>query len=225
MDTLIDIFMKIGSMMCHQLPERTLYVSNMPLPMCARDTGIYFGVFSAFAYTFFNKRLRANKPPSLKQAVLLCLFMLPMVLDAISSYLGLRSTNNTIRLFTGALFGVSIPFLLVPAANFKVYNSNTEDIIKDWKEPFCALLIAIALCVAVLKTGLIPWIVVSSILVFSLTLLISRMVYTVFIRTGFSSKAYFNGMVVGASAIIILLLFMLSNYILHPLIDVWIEKG
>jgi len=220
MNVLAEIFMKIGSMVCHQLPSRTLYVNNMPLPVCARDTGIYIGVFSALGYIFLRRRFNADKPPSLKMAVLLCLLMLPTILDAISSYLGLRSTNNIIRLFTGVLFGVPIPLFLVPAGNFKIYKNNTNGIVKSCKELGIVLLAAIALCLMVLKTDLIPWIVISGILVLSPVFLIVRIVYTIFIHAGFAGKRYFNIIVLGASTAAILLIFILSNFVLHPLIEV-----
>ena len=34
---------KAGSLVCHQRPERSFQLSAMPLPVCARCTGIYFG--------------------------------------------------------------------------------------------------------------------------------------------------------------------------------------
>src|SRR5438552_2016659 len=33
----------IGSLVCHQLPERSFHLESVPLPVCARCTGIYAG--------------------------------------------------------------------------------------------------------------------------------------------------------------------------------------
>jgi hypothetical protein len=34
---------RIGSLICHQRPERSFYLFGVPLPVCARCTGIYAG--------------------------------------------------------------------------------------------------------------------------------------------------------------------------------------
>ena len=43
----------IGSLVCHQLPERSYHLWTAQLPVCARCTGIYFGaVLGAFGSTW-----------------------------------------------------------------------------------------------------------------------------------------------------------------------------
>ena len=54
---------------------------------------------------------------------------LPMMIDGASSYLGLRDTNNAIRLITG-FFGIFIPVFIVLIRNFDAKKNNTKPIIK-----------------------------------------------------------------------------------------------
>ena len=54
---------QIGSIVCHQRPERSFHLASLPLPVCARCTGIYAG--AAIAAVVATIRLRASGlPPS-----------------------------------------------------------------------------------------------------------------------------------------------------------------
>jgi len=65
-DILIKIYGAIGSLTCHQLPSRTIYINSIPLPLCARDTGIYIGFFISLIYIYINKRSKVDLPPDIK---------------------------------------------------------------------------------------------------------------------------------------------------------------
>jgi uncharacterized membrane protein len=130
MDILKEVFDMAGSLICHQLPERSLESGGMILPVCARDTGIYTGIFTAFIFLMLFRRMKAQKPPGIAAAVVMCVLMLPMIFDGVLSYTGLIETNNAARIFTGLLFGLPIPFLLVPAANFRLDGRNEAPVLK-----------------------------------------------------------------------------------------------
>lgn len=44
---LADTVYQIGRVVCHQIPERSFQLMMMPLPVCARCTGIYAGAAAA----------------------------------------------------------------------------------------------------------------------------------------------------------------------------------
>lgn len=217
---LAEFFMAIGSSICHQLPSRTIYINNMPLPVCARDTGIYIGVFFALIYIFLKNRFNSDRPPGIKLTFFLCILMLPMIYDGVTSYIGLRDTSNILRLYTGALFGIPMPFFIVPIANYKIYEKNSKRILMNWKEAGTVIVLTITLCTFILKTNLIPWLLLSTILTLTLVFLVGRIVYSIFIHTRLSKRKYFNTIVLGTVIVVFAFMFIMSNIVLHPLVGV-----
>jgi uncharacterized membrane protein len=211
-----EVFDLAGSLICHQLPERSLMAGNMVLPVCARDTGLYAGVLTAFAYLAITRRLDAQRPPGLAAAVAMTVLMAPMVFDGALSYAGLIDTNNTARLFTGLFFGMPIPILLAPVANFDAEGPNDRPVLKKWTEMMIVYGAGILIGVLLLH-GLIPYIIAGLIYVGGFLSLISRIVYTLIRRSGLRSKWRLRAMTVLVSALAVTALYFLSSYILQPL--------
>ncbi len=87
--------------MCHQLPYRSFVWGGIPFPVCARDVGIYMGAIAGFATLMLPAR-----PKRLGSVWLLAAALLPILLDGVSqTILGLRESNNIIRVVTGLVFG------------------------------------------------------------------------------------------------------------------------
>jgi uncharacterized membrane protein len=108
-DSLLFLYNLIGRLVCHQLPERTLWVGGHYLPVCARDTGVYLGFFLGYIL-LIRRRKDSCGPPNLWMTSLM---VLPMIIDAGTQWVGLRTSTNELRLITGLLFGVAIaPFLV-----------------------------------------------------------------------------------------------------------------
>jgi uncharacterized membrane protein len=75
----------LGSIVCHQIPDRTIMIGDKLLPVCARDTGIYIGMFVSFIFFILYKRINSNMPPKLKYAIIACLMIIPLMIDGIAS--------------------------------------------------------------------------------------------------------------------------------------------
>lgn len=106
-----------GHGFCHQLPSRTLESGGLFFSVCARDTGIYLGFFFAMLVAFLLYVKVREKPaelPPIVYLVILALFIVPMGIDGVSSYAGLRPTTNTIRYVTGFLTGTAGGSIVVP---------------------------------------------------------------------------------------------------------------
>jgi uncharacterized membrane protein len=218
MDIIKGIFDLAGSLICHQLPERSLESGGIVLPVCARDTGIYTGIFTAFLFLLLFRRMRAQRPPGIAAAAIMCTLMIPMMLDGVLSYTGLIETNNTVRIFTGLLFGLPIPFLLVPAANFRLDGRNEAPVLKTLTELVPVYCAGLLICVLLLN-GMVPYIAAGLIFVTGFLFLISRLAYTLFARKGFSAKWKLYFMTFACTVTILTAMFLLSAYVLHPLQD------
>ncbi|UCE29742.1 MAG: DUF2085 domain-containing protein [Candidatus Bathyarchaeota archaeon] len=105
---IIDFFDLVGSLVCHQIPERTLWIGGRYLPVCSRDAGAYLGLYIGY-FLLPLRRKEACGPPNLWATLLM---VIPMIVDATTQVLGLRTSTNELRLMTGLLFGVALAPML-----------------------------------------------------------------------------------------------------------------
>lgn len=98
---------------CHQLPERSFHLAGESFGVCARCTSIYFAfLIGIVAYPFF-KSLDDVRIPS---RALLVAAMLPMLIDVGLGVLDIHESSLATRVFTGAIFGLVLPFIILPVA-------------------------------------------------------------------------------------------------------------
>lgn len=206
----------LGSLICHQLPSRTLYAGGLPLPVCARDTGIYLGIFASAAFILLSGRRRSDKPPGISITIVMCILMLPMIIDGAGSYLGAYETSNTARLLTGTLFGVPVPFFLIPAANFKLTGRNEHAVLKSWVELAGVGAAAVASCLLILA-GFVPYMVLILVFVLSFLFLIVRISYTIVARSLHASSLLKYLVSMGAALCVLTALYLLSSLVLQPI--------
>lgn len=215
-DSILEFANLVGSLICHQLPSRTLSAGGVPLPVCARDMGIYLGIFVGTAFILISGRRRSDRPPGLAETIVMCMLMIPMIVDGAGSYLGAYVTNNTARLLTGALFGLPVPVFLIPAANFKVNSRNEIPVLKSFVELAGIVASVVLICLLVLA-GLVPYIILTAIFVVSFLFLIWRISYTVIVR-GFRFKSTCRNLTsAGAMLCILTALYLISTMVLQPL--------
>jgi len=114
LDAIIWFTRQVGYSVCHQMPSRCLSYGGRHLPVCARDTGIYLSFsITTVLFLFLYRGKRPDYPKRAKLAFILAMIV-PTLIDAITSYSGLRETTNLIRLTTGALFGAALAALVFP---------------------------------------------------------------------------------------------------------------
>lgn len=115
------------------------------MPLCARCTGIYLGVFVAFAFFFLKKRMAADKPFSMGQAALTSLMILPVGIDGIGSYLGIWESSQLMRVLSGSLVGAVTPGFLLLAVNFQPMEENKRPVYEKTTELLLLLAISAGL--------------------------------------------------------------------------------
>jgi uncharacterized membrane protein len=106
------------SKLCHRMPSRTLWISEIPMGLCSRCSGIYLSLFVIMILSFYKE---AFLKKYIKVALLL---LLPLILDGTFQFYGLYLSNNILRLTTGLLFGFSGGYILIYLTTPKIKQES-----------------------------------------------------------------------------------------------------
>jgi uncharacterized membrane protein len=96
----------IGGVICHQQPERSFYVGSIPLPVCARCTGIYAGGAVVAMAVLAGCHFPVH--PAARVRAWLAAAAVPAVLSLLYEWGTARTPSNTIRAATGVLIGAAV---------------------------------------------------------------------------------------------------------------------
>lgn len=98
------------ALVCHQLADRSYFISGHKLAVCSRCTGLYAGFGSTLLLYPLLRPLRSvDWPPPLW----LVLSAVPMTIDFGLTFLGIWENTHTSRLLTGLLLGsVSVLYVM-----------------------------------------------------------------------------------------------------------------
>jgi uncharacterized membrane protein len=113
----------IGHACCAQIPSHTLKFGGQAMPIDARNTGIYCGVFMVIAIMWLAGRRKAAHFAPWRIRALLMLMVTAMVLDGFDSVAvthHLRAfypESNTLRTVTGTFSGMALTLLTMPLFN------------------------------------------------------------------------------------------------------------
>lgn len=118
---------RIGSFVCHQIPERTIQIDGKLLPLCARCTGIYTGFFLGALYQFILWQTRIRELPNLKISLSSISILGFLIIDSLGSHFSLWSLSNYPRLILGLLGGASISLFLFPVFNYSLFAKSEKD--------------------------------------------------------------------------------------------------
>mgnify|MGYP001272931175 CR=1 FL=1 len=116
MDPFIHFIYLQCANLCHQLPDRTLVLAERALPLCARCTGIYTGVFFGLARLIIKTGLRGGWIPDRRYLIFLIFSGVCFFLDVLA---GIYVETNLSRILSGFMFG----FAAISAA-WSVMNKN-----------------------------------------------------------------------------------------------------
>jgi uncharacterized membrane protein len=109
-----------GSIVCHQLPDRSFHLAGAQLPVCARCTGLYVGgALGSIAWLLW-RRVRSRKLASLdrKRATLaIVIVAVPTILTAATAFLGVWDLSNTSRALLALPLGAVAGAVLAAAAS------------------------------------------------------------------------------------------------------------
>jgi uncharacterized membrane protein len=113
----------VGSLVCHQLPERSYHLWAAQMPVCARCAGIYFGAVLGIlgARAFQASAGRSAESLALHRVrVALALAVLPSLLTLVYEWTTGVMPAHAIRAAAGAPIGVVVAWLVVAATDNQV---------------------------------------------------------------------------------------------------------
>lgn len=96
---------------CHQLEERSFFISGFPMAVCSRCASIYAAfLLSVILYPFIRGLENTKLPP----LWILLLFSVLILLDAVLDISGTLKNTFLTRGVSGFLVGFILPFYLIP---------------------------------------------------------------------------------------------------------------
>ena len=110
MNLALDFIYAVGSVVCHQLPERSFDLHGAQLPVCARCTGLYLsgaaGVLGWFGWKLTRAWRAAPVPPRAAIRVVL-IAALPTVITVATGIVGIWDGSNAARAVLAVPLGLS----------------------------------------------------------------------------------------------------------------------
>jgi uncharacterized membrane protein len=210
-----EILHFFGKAICHQLEERSLQVSGEALVVCARDTGIYIGIFSTLLYLHFTKKNQNVTIPSIKLSFLLLLFLVPLIIDGLGSYTHLLVSNNPRRLITGIAFGFVLPYFIYPLLSRESVDSKSEPILNVSKDFYVPLIISFILG-GLFYFAKLPYFILNGLIILIIILWFSLLAS--FLLSHIRSKTIRRTLSIMLSVSFLSLLSLIHSWILSPAI-------
>jgi len=100
----------VGSVICHQRPERSFFVDGHQLPVCARCTGLYLsGVVGLLGWVVFKivRRWHALVIEPRRALAVVLIAAVPTVVSVASGSLGMADGTNLWRAMLAVPLGIS----------------------------------------------------------------------------------------------------------------------
>jgi uncharacterized membrane protein len=95
----------VGSIVCHQIPERSFHISGIQLPVCARCTGLYIGG-AVGLLLWLLRRDRALRSHHARRALIIA--AVPTAVTLITAQLGWWDPANPLRAISAAPLGLVV---------------------------------------------------------------------------------------------------------------------
>ena len=106
--------------MCHGRVERAFALFDVPMPICARCTGIYLGLLGGIALFAVLPLIREEVMRRISFAA-----VTPLALDGLTQLTGLRESTNLLRVITGLVAGLAFGLWILSAVQRPVDRAVT----------------------------------------------------------------------------------------------------
>jgi uncharacterized membrane protein len=125
--SLATLIYAAGSVVCHQIPERSFHLAGFQLPVCARCLGIYAGAAAAASIHGLgvlvtdSRRWRSLSPRAARNVFLVS--ALPTLVTVGLEWGGVWRGTNGVRAIAGIALGVGGGLVVMGAAATLHYNA------------------------------------------------------------------------------------------------------
>ena len=110
MDLLVTFAYAVGSVICHQLPERSFFFDGRQLPVCARCSGLYLSGVAGFAGWVVVKSTRGWRPITVPPRAALAVVLaaaIPTAISYVTGVTGVWDGSNLTRAMLAVPLGVA----------------------------------------------------------------------------------------------------------------------
>ena len=106
----------IGSLICHQIAERSFYVDGFQLPVCARCLGLYAGgAAGSLAAVFIGRAFTARQTPHRAAYMMTALAAVPTVITVAMEWGAGWPVSNVVRAAASLPLGSAVAFVVMRA--------------------------------------------------------------------------------------------------------------
>lgn len=105
---------EMGGIVCHQRPERSFLLGSVPLPVCARCTGMYLGAAMAALVTVVGARIGGRSDIERRTSrLVLAVAAAPALLTLVYEWASGHTPSNELRASSGVLVGFGVAWVLL----------------------------------------------------------------------------------------------------------------
>jgi uncharacterized membrane protein len=116
-----------GSLICHQIPERSFHVQSFQLPVCARCLGLYAGgATGSLAFVAFGPRRWLTS--ATRRSVLTAAAAMPTIVTIVAEHGFGWPFSNTARALAAVPFAAVIAFAVVSAIAGQAVPGTAEHV-------------------------------------------------------------------------------------------------
>lgn len=100
-----------AGLICHQRPERSFHLAGVPMPVCARCSGLYFSGAAGALLAWSRRRNKVTRPRSSRLVLLAA--ALPTALSVAGELAGVIPSSNSSRMIAALPLGAAAGWIFV----------------------------------------------------------------------------------------------------------------
>jgi uncharacterized membrane protein len=106
----------LGSLICHQRPERSFHLGVAQLPVCARCIGLYGGAAIGSLWAMLSRSSRSIfSHRAVVSRLVVALAAIPTAITLVAEWVGIWQPSNIVRALSGVPFGAAVALVVIGA--------------------------------------------------------------------------------------------------------------